>query len=91
VVVPQEAKPEELEAAMLLRCAALDAQEVEQQAEAQAVLDAEFADIQKAFADLEAGKTTEAAIKESLGDKLGLNVSAASAEVVEEGVIADVD
>jgi hypothetical protein len=91
VVVPQEAKPEELEAAMLLRCEALDAQAAEQQAEAQAALNAEFADIQKAFADLDAGKTTEAEIKELLGGKLGLNVAAASVKVAGEGVIADAD
>jgi hypothetical protein len=91
VVVPQEAEPEEVEAAMLLRCEALDVQEAEKQAETQAALDAEFKDLQKAFTDLEAGTTTETAVKELLGGKLGLNVAAASEEVAEEGVIADAD
>jgi hypothetical protein len=90
VVVPQEAKPEEVEAAMLLRCEALDAQEAEQNAEVQAALDAEFADIQKAFVDLKAGMTTEMAVKELLGGKLGLNVSAAPVKVAVEGVTEDV-
>jgi hypothetical protein len=91
VVVPQEATSEEVEAAMLLRCEALDAQEAEQQAEATAALDAEFTDLQQAFADLRVGKVTTEAVKARLGDKLGLNVAAASVKVAGEGVIADVD
>jgi hypothetical protein len=91
VVVPQEATSEEVEAAMLLRCEALEAQEAEQQAEARAAIDAEFADLQQAFADLRAGKVTTAAVKARLGDKLGLSVAAASVKIAGEGVIADVD
>ncbi len=83
VVVPLDADRKQIAAAMLARAEAVDVALAEQAAEASARLDATFADLKQAFADLAARKTTKAEVKAKLAQGLGGSAAVAVAEPIE--------